>query len=284
MIVAFELEKLYSRRKDIHEKFGGQQQGGISTPANAPYIFLFTSEAGEQHGYHDGYDENGLFIYTGEGQVGPMQFLRGNRAIRDHINDGKELLLFASTKKSGIYRFKGTFVCAGCDDEKIGPDTEGNPRKLIQFHLTPSSVVTAHLHDDSSEIVVPENISLDEMRKRAYAAVENKVCTAPVVSKKNLYKRSEDVKAYVLARAKGICESCGKAAPFLNKDGKSYLEAHHIRQLSDDGLDIPSWMAAICPNCHREIHHGQDGAMKNQILQAQIKSFENSQFVDVAAQ
>jgi 5-methylcytosine-specific restriction protein A len=93
--VAFELEKLYSPRKDIHEKFGGQRQGGISTPANAPYISLFTSKAGEQHGYHDGYDENGLFIYTGEGQVGPMQFLRGNRAIRDHVKDGKELLSYS---------------------------------------------------------------------------------------------------------------------------------------------------------------------------------------------
>lgn len=273
--MAFEPEKLYSRRKDIHEKFGGQQQGGISTPANAPYIFLFTSEAGEQHGYHDGYDENGLFIYTGEGQVGPMQFLRGNRAILNHIEDGKELLLFSSTRKSGIYRFKGTFLCAGWGN-KIGPDRDGNPRELIQFHLTSSSALSAHLQNESSEAVVSENISMDEMRKRAYAAVENKVSTAPVVSQKNVYKRSEDVKAYVLARAKGVCESCGKAAPFLNREGKSYLEAHHIRQLSDDGLDIPSWMAAICPNCHREIHHGQDGAMKNQILRAQIRSFENS--------
>jgi 5-methylcytosine-specific restriction protein A len=274
--VGFELEKLYSRRKDIHEKFGGQQQGGISTPANAAYVFLFTSEAGEQHGYHDGYDKNGLFIYTGEGQVGPMQFLRGNRAIRDHIKDGKELLLFSSTKKSGVYRFKGTFLCAGCDDDKIGPDRNGNPRKLIQFHLTPSSALTAHLQDESTEVAASENISLSEMRKRAYAAIENKVCTAPAVSKRNLYRRSEDVKAYVLARANGICELCRKAAPFLNKDGKSYLEAHHIRQLSDDGLDIPTWMAAICPNCHREIHYGQDGVMKNQILLAQINNLENS--------
>lgn len=271
----FELEKLYSRRKDIHEKFGGQQQGGISTPTNTPYIFLFTSEAGEQHGYHDGYDKNGLFIYTGEGQVGPMQFLRGNRAILNHIEDGKELLLFSSTKKSGIHRFKGIFVCAGWSN-KIGPDRDGNPRELIQFHLTPSSALTAHLQDESGEVAASENISLDEMRKRAYAAIENKVSTAPVVSQKNIYKRSEDVKAYVLARAKGICESCGKTAPFLNREGMSYLEAHHIRQLSDDGLDTPSWMAAICPNCHREIHHGQDGATKNQILLAQINSLENS--------
>ncbi|MEM4988333.1 hypothetical protein V8G57_13130 [Collimonas sp. H4R21] len=78
--MAFELEKLYSHRKDIHEKFGRQRLGGISTPANAPYIFLFTSEAGEQHGYHDGYDENGLFIYTDEGQVAPCSSFRQGKS------------------------------------------------------------------------------------------------------------------------------------------------------------------------------------------------------------
>jgi hypothetical protein len=32
----------YSRRSDIHDRFGGQQQGGISTPKGFPYVFLFT--------------------------------------------------------------------------------------------------------------------------------------------------------------------------------------------------------------------------------------------------
>ena len=35
----------YNRKKDIHERFGGQQQGGISTPANHPFVFIFTGDA-----------------------------------------------------------------------------------------------------------------------------------------------------------------------------------------------------------------------------------------------
>ena len=44
----------YSRRADIHGGFGGQTQGGISTPRNAPYVFLFTGKSGGQYGYEDG--------------------------------------------------------------------------------------------------------------------------------------------------------------------------------------------------------------------------------------
>ena len=39
------------RRRDLHEKFGGQRQGGISTPAKAPFVLLVTGDSGKQHGY-----------------------------------------------------------------------------------------------------------------------------------------------------------------------------------------------------------------------------------------
>ena len=44
-------EQIYSRREDIHAKFGGQMQGGIATPPDQPYVFLFTGAAGEAFGY-----------------------------------------------------------------------------------------------------------------------------------------------------------------------------------------------------------------------------------------
>jgi 5-methylcytosine-specific restriction enzyme A len=68
----FEVGKVYSRRKDIHEKYGGQVQGGISTPKDLPAIFLFTGEGGEAFGYKDGWDENGIFRLFGNGQKGDM--------------------------------------------------------------------------------------------------------------------------------------------------------------------------------------------------------------------
>ena len=31
------------KRKELHDNFGGQRQGGISTPRNHPLIFIFTN-------------------------------------------------------------------------------------------------------------------------------------------------------------------------------------------------------------------------------------------------
>ena len=94
----FEVGKIYNRKEDINSKYGGQQQGGISTPKR-PYIFIFTGLSGQKYGYNDGWDKNGVFLYTGEGQIGDMRFIKGNKAIRDHSINGKELLLFESLGK-----------------------------------------------------------------------------------------------------------------------------------------------------------------------------------------
>lgn len=72
------------------------------------------------------------------------------------------------------------------------------------------------------------------------------------------YRRDASVKAWVLRQANGICECCSSNAPFKNADGEPYLEVHHLRQLGDDGTDTVSNAAAICPNCHRELHYGEN--------------------------
>lgn len=89
----FILGKIYKRR-DLHESYGGQQQGGISTPSKHNFIMIFTGEQGQQYGYKDGWSEEGLFLYTGEGQKGDMNFVRGNLAINNHIRNGKDIYLF----------------------------------------------------------------------------------------------------------------------------------------------------------------------------------------------
>jgi 5-methylcytosine-specific restriction enzyme A len=68
-------------------------RGGISTPTNAPYIFLFTGESGGAYGYSDDWIDDGVFLYVGEGQVGDMQFIRaGTRLSGTTLKNGKELL------------------------------------------------------------------------------------------------------------------------------------------------------------------------------------------------
>jgi hypothetical protein len=88
------------RRRDLHNQFGGQRQGGISTPANAPFVILITGDSGNKYGYVDEWTNNGFFSYTGEGQKGPMRFVSGNKAIRDHKTS--ENLFISSSKTRRI--------------------------------------------------------------------------------------------------------------------------------------------------------------------------------------
>ena len=130
----FERGCVYHRRSDIHAKYGGQEQGGISTPRHYPYIFLFSSDSGEAYGYSDGWVDAHRFRYSGEGQRGDMKLLRGNRAIASHVENGKELHLFQKVDK-GRYRYEGEMEYVTHDIEERTADADGRVRTAIVFTL-----------------------------------------------------------------------------------------------------------------------------------------------------
>ncbi|MEH7075794.1 HNH endonuclease [Neobacillus drentensis] len=70
-----------------------------------------------------------------------------------------------------------------------------------------------------------------------------------------VFSRSVLIKEFARRVAKGICQLCEKEAPFLDKLGKPFLEVHHIHYLSKGGSDTIDNVVAVCPNCHRRIHH-----------------------------
>lgn len=72
------------------------------------------------------------------------------------------------------------------------------------------------------------------------------------------YCRDPAVCAYVLDRAKGLCEACGMPAPFTKADGEPFLEVHHVVHLAEGGPDTIDNAIASCPNCHRRLHHSDD--------------------------
>ena len=250
--------KTYVRR-DLHRQFGGQGQGGISTPVDHPIIFIFTGEQGEQYGYRDGWIEDGVFLYTGEGQHNDMAFVRGNRAIRDHSRNGKDLHLFEYVDR-GLVRYLGQMVYAGFQRRDV-PDLDGNIRSVIVFQFLPldSFDDTVREHDDAEEQLA--RTPMDELRRRALEVAQDP--RPPHESRQFTYYRSTAVKVYVLRRADGRCEACGQAAPFTTSSGRPYLEPHHIRRLSDGGPDHPESVIGLCPNCHRRAHHSADRAQFN---------------------
>jgi 5-methylcytosine-specific restriction protein A len=133
LVTRFKRGQVYLR-KQIHMWLGGQEQGGISTPRRARAILLFSTEQGADYGYRDGWRADGFYHYTGEGQSGDMQMVRGNRAIRDHQKDNKALMLFEGLG-SGLYRFEGFMNCVDyCEKDT---DALGNKRRVFVFRLMP---------------------------------------------------------------------------------------------------------------------------------------------------
>ncbi|SDA21703.1 HNH endonuclease signature motif containing protein [Sphingomonas sp. NFR15] len=80
------------------------------------------------------------------------------------------------------------------------------------------------------------------------------------------YVRSPEVVAWILQQAKGICEACDKPAPFVSASGTPYLEVHHVKHLADGGPDVVENAVALCPNCHRRLHHASDARPYRQAL------------------
>lgn len=247
----FEKGRVYNRRTDIHARFGGQQQGGIITPANPESpIFLITGHEGTAHGYEDAVRADGIFEYSGEGQTGDMQMIRGNRAIRDHAVEGRDILVFRKVAAGLQYEDQFVYEDFHFRDTR---DTNGQARQAIIFELRPLAAI---LEADDAADVPADGVLLTDLREQAIAAARVAPEQRQVTS--NAFDRSKLICSYVYARAKGRCEDCRAPAPFSRPNGTPYLEAHHIRRLTDGGPDDPRHMIALCPNCHRAAHYGAD--------------------------
>lgn len=267
MAWGFERGRVYNRRADIHDKFGGQRQGGIITPADHPLVIIITGEEGLAHGYADRYRTDGVFEYFGEGQVGDMSMVRGNAAIANHSANGRSLLLFRKLKQG--LRFEDEMVYEAHHVEEA-PDREGATRNAIVFELRPLESV-----DEIVEASAPDlRADLSALRQRAFEAANPKPDRRGAIV--SVVDRSRHVRDYVLARANGHCEGCERPAPFNRADGSPYLEPHHIRRLSDGGPDDPRHVIALCPNCHRRVHFGVDGADLNHTFKARMVEIERA--------
>lgn len=85
------------------------------------------------------------------------------------------------------------------------------------------------------------------------------------------YVRRPEVRRFALVRANGHCEYCGKEG-FLMRGGKVYLETHHVVPLHEGGSDTVNNVAALCPNHHREAHHGTSRVAIRNTLQEKLAS------------
>lgn len=118
-------------------------------------------------------------------------------------------------------------------------------------------VETKEQHESELSKAVAESADLpDSILEKRLAGAKRLPEKVQVVSVG--YRRNPDVIVAVQRRANGVCDRCKKKAPFLRRsDSSPYLEIHHWKPLGEGGEDTVENAGALCPNCHRELHHGK---------------------------
>jgi len=128
------------KRTELHARFGGRTQSGITASSSSPNVLVFTDpDTGEQYGYFDEWGTDGCFYYTGEGQTGDQDPKRGgNKALLRARRERQAIRLFDGT--AGVVTYLGRFEL----DEQApfvwatAPSRDGGPmRKVVRFRLRP---------------------------------------------------------------------------------------------------------------------------------------------------
>jgi len=126
----------------------------------------------------------------------------------------------------------------------------------------------------SVDLEALQDANLQELRRLALLGARTKVSGRTA---KAIYRvRSAAIHRYVLSRADGDCEGCGRPAPFRNGKGDPYLEPHHTTRLADEGPDHPARVIALCPNCHRRAHYSEESVQFNASLKKKLGRLERA--------
>ncbi|WET81096.1 hypothetical protein P3102_07685 [Amycolatopsis sp. QT-25] len=124
-------------RREIHQRFGGRPQSGISPSSRARVVMFFAvTNSPPGTGFFGGLGDDGFLHYFGEGQNGDQQFTQGNKAILNHQQDGRTLEGFVTGQAGATYL--GEFTLA--DFYQVDAPDPTNPhllRQVIVFRLEP---------------------------------------------------------------------------------------------------------------------------------------------------
>ena len=122
--------------KQVEDEFGIRISGfGKGINKTDTTVVLISSVDKKKSGfvYHDHWDTNGDYIYSGEGKSGDQKMTGGNKVIKDAAADGKTIHLFVKLSPEEYY-YQGAFTLVEYyyETEK---DEAGDTRKEYKFRL-----------------------------------------------------------------------------------------------------------------------------------------------------
>jgi len=266
----FEVGQQYVRM-DLHEVCGGNNQPGISPTTDVSAVFLFGSTEDEEHGYEDRWLPNDRFLLTGVGQEGDQRWEGSyNKSLADHKRDDRRVFLFERVPdtKPTVVTYVGEFEYVTHREKQL-PDSNGEYRLAYQFEVRPVEGEKVELPDDVDDL---DLATLYEQAKRATTTDSTSSTGSSGAGSGTDSTRSKVVREFALRAANGVCQGCESEAPFKTEGGEPYLEVHHLTKISDEGLDHPDNVIALCSNCHSEVHNGKRGEELNEQLKKKAEN------------
>lgn len=209
--------------------------------------------------YDDKWTDEGILNYTGTGKIGDQSISQAqNKALFLAKQEGVKVYLFESWKDNEYY-YVGEVELVGSPYQVEEPDENGDMRLVLKFPLkrVDSSIpIVIDINDveknELEKIKEIRKLSFHDIKEKAKLAESNNISTREV--RTTYRERNQFIAEHTKERANGICDLCGNEAPFNDKNGRPYLESHHVITLANNGPDAIYNTVAICPNCHRKVH------------------------------
>ena len=211
----------------LADRLNVSSSNSITVEINSP----FSGENGRVAGLFARGDEGSLYLLH-RGKIGGGKSGVGKQAFLDW----SKLKLTTVQLPSG--KAIEAFLVGKLDSPSLSSDVARFVYAVANFKASVSNQEFVSLPNDELERAV------------------NKAKLKPkmVLVETTAFIRDPAVTEYVKRRANGRCDLCSEKAPFVDAQGRPYLECHHISWLANGGSDTVDNACALCPNCHRKMH------------------------------
>ncbi len=255
-------------RKAIWQEYGGQSRQGIITFPGDKTLNVFSGEDGPYPDYRN--QDTGVIEYRGQGLRGEQKLTSGNKSL-ENARLSKAPIRYWFKPSGGTLSFEKWVIVA--DRESIAEeDMDGQLVQRILWYLVPvpSEDQSTWAEDvakmpilDLPKSLIPGKIDdsstfADRYKDLAGNTPQEPAGTVTTSAPRTNFKRRRKVRNMVLERSNNKCEfdGCNGMAPDVKSTGEAILEVDHINALGEGGMDHPSNMTALCPNCHAAKTHG----------------------------
>ena len=92
----------------------------------------------------------------------------------------------------------------------------------------------------------------------------------PKVRRTTARTRSKIIHEWIYVERRAFVKDAARRHPFFGRMAPRIWEPHHTQRVADEGPDHPATIIALCPTCHKRVHHAQDRLTYNRKLMAKL--------------